>query len=41
VVKVKLIKQMKEDSERVRQWKQGKEKEVNQLKQKDRRAQVP
>ncbi len=38
--KVKLIKQMKEDSEKVRIWKLGKEKEVHQLKQKDRRAQV-
>merc|ERR1719239_886419 len=40
VAKVKLIKQMKEDSEKVRQWKLVKEKEVHQLKQKDRRAQV-
>ena len=37
---MKLIKQMKEDSDRVRQWKLTKEKEVNHLKQKDRRAQV-
>jgi len=40
VAKVRLIKQMKEESERVRAWKQTKEKELNQLKQKDRRAQV-
>jgi len=38
--RVKLIKQMKEESEKVRQWKQAKEKEVMQLKQKDRKAQV-
>ncbi len=30
---------MKEESERVRVWKQTKEKELNQLKQKDRKAQ--
>merc|ERR1719233_487936 len=38
--KVKLIKQMKEENEKVRHWKAVKEKEVNQLKQKERRAQV-
>jgi len=38
--KVKLIKTMREESDKVRQWKLSKEKEVNQLKQKDRRAQV-
>ena len=37
---MKLIKQMKEDSDRVRVWKLSKEKEGNHLKQKDRRAQV-
>eukprot|EP00092_Neocalanus_flemingeri_P020290 GFUD01021979.1.p1 GENE.GFUD01021979.1~~GFUD01021979.1.p1 ORF type:complete len:1250 (+),score=420.04 GFUD01021979.1:230-3979(+) len=40
VVRVKLIKQMKEENEKVRVWKASKEKEVNQLKQKERRAQV-
>merc|ERR1719186_963242 len=40
VAKVKLIKQMKEDSEKVRQWETTKEKEVHQLKQKDRKQQV-
>ena len=38
--KVKLIKQMKEESDKVRAWKLSKEKEVNQLKQKDRKQQV-
>merc|ERR1712142_1270616 len=38
--KVKLIKQMKEESEKVRQWKASKEKEVNLLRVKERRAQV-
>jgi len=38
--KVKLVKQMKEESDRVRIWKQGKEKEVVQLKQADRKKQV-
>ena len=38
--KVKLVKQMKEEAERVRIWKQGKEKEVIQLKQADRKKQV-
>ena len=35
--KVKLVKQMKEEADKVRQWKQTKEKEVIQLKQADRK----
>jgi len=38
--KVKLVKQMKEEADRVRVWKQTKEKEVIQLKQKDRKKEV-
>jgi len=38
--KVKLMKQMKEDAERVRVWKQAKEKEVQKLKQTERKQQV-
>ena len=38
--KVRLIRQMKEEAERVRTWKIQKEKEVNQLKQADRKKQV-
>ena len=38
--KVKLIKQMKEESERARQWKAAKEKEVYKLKQQEKKAQV-
>ena len=38
--KVKLVKQMKEEADRVRVWKQAKEKEVIQLKQTDRRTQA-
>ena len=38
--KIKLVKQMKEEADRVRVWKQTKEKEVIQLKQKDRKKEV-
>lgn len=38
--KVKLIKQMKEESEKGRQWKAAKEKEVYKLKQQEKKAQV-
>jgi len=38
--KVKLIKQMKEESEKARQWKAAKEKEVYKLKQQEKKAQV-
>ena len=38
--KVKLIKQMKEDAEKNRVWKQAKEKEVAKLKQEGRKQQV-
>ena len=38
--KVRLIRQMKEESEKVRTWKIQKEKEVNQLKQVERKQQV-
>ena len=38
--RVKLIKQMKEESERARQWKAAKEKEVYKLKQQEKKAQV-
>jgi len=38
--KVKLIKQMKEDAEKNRVWKQAKEKEVQKLKQVERKQQV-
>ena len=37
---VKLIKQMKEDAEKNRVWKQAKEKEVAKLKQEGRKQQV-
>ena len=39
--KVKLVKQMKEEADKVRQWKQTKEKEVIQLKQADRKRSTP
>ena len=38
--KVRLIRQMKEDADKVRTWKIQKEKEVNQLKQTERKQQV-
>merc|ERR1719474_504556 len=38
--KVKLIKQMKEESEKARQWKVAKEKEVYKLQQQEKKAQV-
>lgn len=38
--KVRLIRQMKEEAEKVRSWKMKKEKEVNQLKQVERKQQV-
>ena len=38
--KVKLIKQMKEENEKGRQWKAAKEKEVYKLKQQEKKAQV-
>merc|ERR1719232_2196720 len=38
--KVKLIKQMKEESEKARQWKIAKEKEVYKLQQQEKKAQV-
>lgn len=38
--KVRLIRQMKEDAEKVRTWKIQKEKEVNQLKQAERKQQA-
>merc|ERR1719394_1742513 len=38
--KVKLIKQMKEESEKARQWKIAKEKEVYKLQQREKKAQV-
>lgn len=37
--RVKLMKQMKEDSDEFRKWKQQKDKEVAQLMQKDRKRQ--
>ncbi|XP_067325832.1 chromosome-associated kinesin KIF4-like isoform X2 [Anolis sagrei] len=37
--RVQLIRQMKEDGEKFRQWKQQKDKEVNQLKERDRKRQ--
>ena len=40
VAKVKLIKQMKEDADRVRAWKSQKEREVATLKQTERKQQV-
>ena len=36
-MKVRLIKQMREDGERVRAWKAAKEKEVAQLRQAERK----
>merc|ERR1712133_319930 len=38
--KVKLIKQMKEENEKARQWKIAKEKEVYKLQQQEKKAQV-
>ena len=38
--KVRLIRQMKEESEKVRSWKMKKEKELNQAKQVERKQQV-
>ena len=38
--KIKLIRQMKEDADRVREWKTQKEKEVHTLKQTERKQQV-
>lgn len=37
--KVQLMRQMKEDAEKFRQWKQQKDKEVIQLKEQDRKRQ--
>ena len=39
-MKVRLIKQMREDGERVRAWKAAKEKEVAQLRQAERKQVV-
>jgi len=38
--KVRLIRQMKEEAEKVRSWKMQKEKQLNQLKQTERKQQV-
>ena len=40
ILQVRLIRQMKEEADKVRSWKMKKEKEVNQLKQAERKQQV-